>query len=212
MLILAAATFCISITALHVLSIVIAVYRFRKTARDEPPPRRHLPPVTLIRPLCGIDNYAVETLRSTFNLDYPRYEILFCVASAKDPVVPVVESLMAEHPGAGARLLIGDDRISSNPKLNNVVKGWRAASHDWIVLANSNVLMPSDYIRAPGRELARGYRPRRFAADRLPAARILGRARMRLPQHLSGALAIRCRRARFRLRPRQDDVVAPRRS
>ncbi len=147
MLILAAATFCISITALHITSIVIAVYRFRKTARDEPPPNRHLPPVTLVRPLCGIDNYAVETLRSTFNLDYPRYEILFCVASAKDPVVAVVESLMAEHAGSGARLLIGDDRISSNPKLNNVVKGWRAASHDWIVLADSNVLMPSDYIR-----------------------------------------------------------------
>ena len=65
--------------------------------------------------------------RSTFELDYPRCEILFCVASAKDPVVPLVEALMAEHAGAGARLLIGDERVSNNPKLNNVLKGWRAA-------------------------------------------------------------------------------------
>jgi ceramide glucosyltransferase len=36
--------------------------------------------------------------------------------------------------------------VSNNPKLNNVLKGWRAASHDWIVLADSNVLMPRDYI------------------------------------------------------------------
>jgi ceramide glucosyltransferase len=99
-----------------------------------------------VRPLCGIDNYAADTLRSTFDLDYPRCEILFCVASAKDPAVPLVEALMAEHPEAGAKLLVGDERVSSNPKLNNVLKGWRAARHDWIVIADSNALMPRDYI------------------------------------------------------------------
>ena len=45
-----------------------------------------------------------------------------------------------------AQLLVGDDRISINPKLNNIVKGWEAASHGWIVMADSNVLMPPDYI------------------------------------------------------------------
>ena len=100
-----------------------------------------------MRPLCGLDNYAADTLRSTFDLDYPHYEILFCVATASDPVVPLVEVLIAEHGSANAKLLIGDDRVSGNPKLNNVVKGWRAARHDWIVLADSNVLMPRDYIR-----------------------------------------------------------------
>ena len=100
-----------------------------------------------MRPLCGLDNFAADTLRSTFALDYPHYEILFCVASAKDPVVPLVEALMAEHPDAKAKLLIGDDRLSSNPKLNNVLKGWAAAAHDWIIIADSNVLMPRDYIQ-----------------------------------------------------------------
>jgi ceramide glucosyltransferase len=95
-----------------------------------------------VRPLCGIDNFATDTLRSTFALSYPRYEILFCVASAKDTVIPLIESLMAEQPQADARLLVGDERVSSNPKLNSVLKGWRAARHDWIVLADSNVLMP----------------------------------------------------------------------
>ena len=52
---------------------------------------------------------------------------MFCVANAKDPVVPLIESMIAQHAGVGARLLIGDDRISANPKLNNVLKGWRAA-------------------------------------------------------------------------------------
>ena len=100
-----------------------------------------------MRPVCGIDNYGFETLSSTFSLDYPHCEILFCVAAADDPVVPLVRSLIAAHPSADARLLIGDERVSNNPKLNNVLKGWHAARNDWIIIADSNVLMPPDYIR-----------------------------------------------------------------
>jgi len=144
--ILAAATFCIAATAIHIASIVVAIVRFRRSALGEAPSARKFPPISLVRPLCGIDNFAADTLRSTFDLDYPRCEILFCVASAKDPVVPLVEALMAERPEAGAKLLVGDEKVSSNPKLNNVLKGWRAARHDWIVIADSNVLMPRDYI------------------------------------------------------------------
>jgi ceramide glucosyltransferase len=143
--ILAAATFTIAATVTHIASVAIAIGRLRHSSRGGAPSGPY-PPVSLVRPLCGIDNYAGDTLRSTFALDYPHYEILFCVASAKDPVVPFVETLMAEHAGANVRLLIGDDRVSTNPKLNNVVKGWRAANHDWIIIADSNVLMPRDYV------------------------------------------------------------------
>jgi len=145
--ILALAVFCIISTVAHVASIVIAMLRLRRNSLGAAPSVQNLPPVSLVRPLCGLDNYAADTLRSTFGLDHPHYEILFCVAAAHDPVVPLVEALIAEHGGANARLLIGDDRVSGNPKLNNVVKGWRAARHDWIVLADSNVLMPRDYLQ-----------------------------------------------------------------
>src|SRR5262249_6299826 len=105
------------------------------------------PPVSLVRPLCGIDNYAAETLRSTFELDYPRCEILFCVADTADPVLPLIKDLIAAYPTVAARLLIGNDRVSANPKLNNVVKGWRAALPDWIVMADRNWLLLRDYIQ-----------------------------------------------------------------
>ena len=143
--ILAAATFCIAVSAVQITSIAIAIARLRRNASDKR--LFNHPPVSLLRPLCGIDNYAAETLRSTFELDYPCYEILFCVASAKDPALPLVKSLIATYPKVAVRLLIGDDRVSTNPKLNNVVKGWRAAAHQWIVIADSNVLMPPDYIQ-----------------------------------------------------------------
>ena len=105
------------------------------------------PGVTVLRPVCGLENNLAETLATTFSADYPEYEILFCVAADSDPAIPLVRELIAQHPKANARLLIGDDRISGNPKLNNLVKGWAAARYGWVLMADSNVLLPSDYLQ-----------------------------------------------------------------
>jgi ceramide glucosyltransferase len=103
--------------------------------------------VSILRPVCGVENFIEQTLKTTFRLDFPRYEIVFCVAGANDPVVPIVRALIAEHPDVDARLLIGNTEISANPKLNNLVKGWNAARYDWVVMVDSNVLMPKDHIQ-----------------------------------------------------------------
>jgi ceramide glucosyltransferase len=140
-----ASSFAAFTLAVHLVSTSIATWRCRvRTAPMRARP--DAPPVTLVRPVCGIDNLGEITLRSTFHLDYADYEIIFCVAQARDPVIPLIERLIAAYPEHRARLLIGDDRVSDNPKLNNCVKGWDAAAHDWIVLADSNVLMPPDYL------------------------------------------------------------------
>ena len=99
-------------------------------------------------PVCGIENYIEDTLRSAFRLDYPRYELIFCAARPDDPVLPLVRRLMADHPWIDARLLIGDERISENPKLNNVFKGWREAAHPFVSICDSNVLLPRDYVQS----------------------------------------------------------------
>jgi ceramide glucosyltransferase len=142
----AAAIICGLAIAFQLGSIVIAIVRCRLPTRHLPPPA-DAPPVTIIRPVCGLDNFVDATLRSTFTLDYPRYEILFCAASMRDPVAGLVQKLIAEHPHISAKLLIGDERVSANPKLNNVLKGWRAAANERIVMADSNVLLPRDYLQ-----------------------------------------------------------------
>src|SRR5438034_10327355 len=63
--------------------------------------------VSLVRPVCGLENHIEQTLRSAFELDYPRYEIIFCAATANDAAVPLVKRLIAEHPHIPARLLVG---------------------------------------------------------------------------------------------------------
>src|SRR5208282_1203043 len=169
-----AAGICISSGGVHALSVGLALGRCARRAKATPIPKS-APAVTIVQPLCGVEIFSRETLRSIFALDYPDYEIIFCLANADDPIAPLVRGAIAAHPERQARLLIGDDRVSANPKLNNVVKGWKAARHDWVIVADSNVLMPVDYIQ---RLLARwrsntgivcappiGSRPESFGAE-----------------------------------------------
>jgi ceramide glucosyltransferase len=94
-----------------------------------------------------LENFLELTLASSFWLDYPRYEVIFCDAHENDPAVPLIERLIAMHPNVPARLLVGRSTVAINPKLDNIVKGWHAASHDWIVMADSNVGLPADYLQ-----------------------------------------------------------------
>ena len=130
---------------IHAVSTLLAADRCR-FGKASPLKAAAPPPVSIVQPLRGVESFSRETLASIFALDYPEYEILFCLADAADPIVPLAQGFMAAHPHVPSRLLIGDDRISANPKLNNVVKGWRAARHAWIAIADSNVLMPADYL------------------------------------------------------------------
>ncbi|GMM35957.1 hypothetical protein DASC09_032820 [Saccharomycopsis crataegensis] len=101
--------------------------------------------VTIIRPLKGIDAQVESCLESSFVQYYPtsKLEVLFCVEDPKDPVIPIVETLIDKYPNIDARLMIGDpnnpDHYGPNPKINNLAKGFVAAKHDIIWVMDSNV-------------------------------------------------------------------------
>jgi ceramide glucosyltransferase len=137
------------LTAAHFTSAAITAWRCHPRTSPPPVPDKATPtpPVTIIRPLCGIDNYAEDTIASAFTLDYPDYELVLCVADEGDPVVPLVRRLMQRYPHIPARLLFGERWINANPKLNNIAKGYDDARYDWIVIADSNVLIPADYLQ-----------------------------------------------------------------
>jgi ceramide glucosyltransferase len=148
-----AAVFCLAFILFNLFSLGLLGWRCRirkqtlasrllKTGLAEP-----TPPVSIVRPVCGLETHSELTLRSTFELDYPDYEVLFCVQKKNDPIIPLLEKLVAGQPEGRGRILVGDDPISPNPKLNNCFKGWQAAKHQFIVLADSNVLAPRDYLQ-----------------------------------------------------------------
>ena len=108
---------------------------------------QEMPAVTIVRPVRGIEAFSRETAVSGLELDYPRYRTIFSVADADDPIIPLIEELIGHYGADKVSLIIGDVAVSANPKLNNCVRGWDAAQTDWVILADSNVLMPKDYIQ-----------------------------------------------------------------
>ena len=128
----------------HLLSVGLAAWRLRPRANMAVAPCP-TSGVTLVRPVCGLDSHVEETLRSSLEQNIRPFEVIFCAAREDDPVVPLVRRLIAEHPQVEARLLIGEDRLGQNPKLNNMAKGWRDATYDTVIFADSNLLLTPDY-------------------------------------------------------------------
>ncbi|KAL3314863.1 hypothetical protein Ciccas_006510 [Cichlidogyrus casuarinus] len=102
-----------------------------------------LPGITIIKPLTGVDEAVITNLRSFFYLDYPRYEILFCVSDPLDPVIPHVEALIKEHShSVDACLLFSDENESFvNPKINNMNPAYLKASYDYVLISDVGIYM-----------------------------------------------------------------------
>lgn len=141
------------IVTVNLATLLAAIWRGMRERLWRPPSGSE-EPVTIVRPLSGLEPFSRETLESTFLLDHCNYEIIFCVARPDDPVIAIAAGLIGKYPHIPARLLIGDVKVSQNPKLNNCVAGWQAARHELIILADSNVLMPADYVARLTRHLA----------------------------------------------------------
>lgn len=66
-----------------------------------------LPGVSIIKPLMGVDDNLKDNLETFFNMDYPLYELLFCVQDVNDPVINLVKSLIDQYPSVDAKLFCG---------------------------------------------------------------------------------------------------------
>lgn len=115
--------------------------RWRKGLPD------YTPPVTILKPLKGLDEGLEANLQSFFELDYPEFQLLFGVADANDPAVAVVRKLLAEYPERDARLVVGTPAFGLNPKVENLAALYPYRRHDVILISDSNVRAKPDYLR-----------------------------------------------------------------
>ncbi|KAI7898569.1 glycosyl transferase family 21-domain-containing protein [Cokeromyces recurvatus] len=100
--------------------------------------------VSIIRPLKGIDLELERNLQSSFIQNYPKFELIFSVASSEDPAIPIIEKLMEIHSHVDCKLIIGDLKVGINPKINNIIKSYKLAKYDIIWVLDSNVQIDKD--------------------------------------------------------------------
>lgn len=125
---------------------ILAALRFFKRERAKKL-QDFAPPVSLLKPVRGVDFASYENFTSFCQQDYPEYEILFCVNDLSDPAVPVVERVMAQYPQRRIRILSGAEQIGSNRKVNNLVLLAHQAQHEFLVQSDGDVRVSANYLR-----------------------------------------------------------------
>jgi ceramide glucosyltransferase len=107
---------------------------------------RDAPPVTILKPLCGAEHELYECLRSFCDQSYPRFQIVFGVSDGNDPAIDVVTRLQREFPQIDLRLAVDRRQHGSSRKVSNLINMMPLASHDYLVMSDSDVRVGRDYL------------------------------------------------------------------
>jgi ceramide glucosyltransferase len=148
MIALALAAVVVGAMVYSVLSIVAASRYLAVSAR----PLKHEVPISILKPLSGLDLDLESNLRTFFEQDYPAFEILFAVRDANDPAVTVVRKLQAEYPAIPSTLVIAGPAPYPNAKVFSLDCMMHQAANDLLVMSDSDIRVDSSLLRTAAAE------------------------------------------------------------
>jgi ceramide glucosyltransferase len=137
-----------SATVYSLLSIV-AAWRYLRVGRSD---LQSPEPISILKPLAGLDLGLESNLRTFFEQDYPAFEILFAVRDANDPACNVVRRLQQTYPRISSRLLITGDPPYPNAKVFSLDHMLVAAANDLVVMSDSDIRVTPDFLRTVAAE------------------------------------------------------------
>ncbi len=137
-------TFILIILSLFVLTTFLshALTWVHLLKRKAPIPPGDLPPISIIKPVRGLDQEAEENFLSFIHSGYPApFEVIFCVEDRNDPVVPLIQRLIADTQDLGKAHLIFSKRQDQREigKTINLMAGIKESGYEVLVLSDSDV-------------------------------------------------------------------------
>jgi ceramide glucosyltransferase len=138
----------------YLLASLAAVRFFRRERARKLPV--YAPPVSVLKPVRGVDFGSHQNFLSFCQQDYPEFEILFAVSDDRDPAFPLIQRIISEFPNRRIRVLVGAEHFGANRKVNKLARLVREAQHDVLVLTDGDVRVGSNYLRNVVAPLADG--------------------------------------------------------
>ena len=130
----------------YLLLVSIACVRFRRYQRSAAAAPCAFPPVTLLKPLCGMEPGLEPHLVSFFEQQYPSFEIVFGARQADDPALGVVRRVSARYPSVPVEIVITGQPWRPNAKVCSLVKMYERAAYDYLIISDSDVTVGPNYI------------------------------------------------------------------
>jgi len=150
---LSLALYTVAALGLVVLALqLLAVWRHVALERDPEAPAV-APGISILKPLCGDDDDLAANLEAFATLDYPRFELLLGVEHMLDAAVPIALAAQTRWPGR-VRLVVQRGAPGLNPKVSQLMTLAAEARHELLVVSDSNVRPPADYLHGIAAHLA----------------------------------------------------------
>jgi len=132
--------------------VTVAAFRYgrlsrRLGARAQAIPVQSLPPVTVLKPVHGMEPKLEATLESFFRQDYPDFEIIFGARSRDNEALVVVDRLRAKYPHVRTQVVISGDPSWPSAKVFSLAKMIASSDNDYLVISDSDVLVGPDFLR-----------------------------------------------------------------
>ena len=130
-------------------------------------------PVSILKPLAGLDEGLEENLRGFFEQDYEDFEILFAMRTVGDPAYAVVEKLREEYPEVPARVILTGEPPWPNAKVFSLSLMMEQARHELLIMSDSDIRVTPEMARTIAGEFAAD---RRLAVTTCPYRAVAGRS------------------------------------
>ncbi len=104
------------------------------------------PPVTILKPVRGLEKDLKNSLRSACLQDYPEYQVVYSVQDSNDPALPLLHEIQAEFGAERVSVVVSTCETGSNGKVNNLLGALSAARHEILVISDSDTRLRRDYL------------------------------------------------------------------